>query len=52
MRAEIEQKIAELESQLNAERQKLQDLLNNIPTEFHNMTREVFDRIKSFFEGV
>lgn len=50
MRAEIESKIADLEAQLAAERAKLEQMVQTIPQEFHALTREMFDRIKAFFE--
>lgn len=50
MKAEIEAKIAQLEADLSAEKAKLERLISDVPSEFHALTREVFDKIKSFFE--
>lgn len=50
MRALIEAKIAQLEADLSAEREKLSAMLNDIPAEFHSMTQEMLDKIKRFFE--
>jgi Tfp pilus assembly protein FimV len=56
MKAEIEARIAELtqqrealQAQLDAEVAKMNKLMSDIPSEFHTMTREVFDKIKEFF---
>lgn len=50
MRAEIEARIEALEAQLAAERAKLDTLLTSVPQELQGITREMFDRIKAFFE--
>ena len=59
MRQEIEDKIGALEAQkqqietdLAAEKQKLQTMLDTVPAEVHSMTAEVFQKIKAFFEGL
>lgn len=49
MKAELEARIADLEAQLAAERQKLQSMVEQVPAEFHTLTRDVFERIKQFF---
>ena len=49
MKAEIEARIADLEAQLSAEKQKLEQLVAQVPAEFHAMTREMFEQIKQFF---
>jgi ribosomal protein L29 len=49
MKAEIEAKISALEAELIAERVKLDSMITNIPAEFHNMSRELFNRIAAFF---
>lgn len=48
----IEERIAQLESDLTAEKAKLEQLATDIPAEFHSITAEVFAKIKPFFEGV
>ena len=50
MRAEIEAKIAQLEADLGVEKDKLAQLLAEIPSEFHTLTKELFDKIRKFFE--
>lgn len=50
MRAEIEAEIARLEQELAAARAKLEQMVQTIPQEFHAMTREMYERIKPFFE--
>lgn len=50
MKAEIESRIAQLEKDLEAERAKLATLVQTIPQEFHNLSRELFDKIRAFFE--
>lgn len=50
MRAQIEAKIAQLEADLAAEREKLSAMMTDIPAEFHTLTQELFDKIKRFFE--
>jgi hypothetical protein len=50
MRAEIETQIAFLEKQLADEKAKLEQMVQTVPQEFHSLTREMFDRIKAFFE--
>ena len=49
MRAELEAKIAALEAELSAEKDKLVQMLADIPSEFHTLTQEIFDKIKAFF---
>ena len=49
MKAELEAKIAALEAELSAARQKLDTMLSSIPAEFHTLTRELFDKIAAFF---
>lgn len=49
MRAEVEAKIAQLEADLAAERAKLDSMLAEIPSEFHTLTQELFDKIKRYF---
>jgi uncharacterized coiled-coil protein SlyX len=49
MKTEIENRIAALEAELAQERAKLDALLANIPTEFHNITLEVFEKLKALF---
>jgi iron-sulfur cluster repair protein YtfE (RIC family) len=56
MKAEIEAKIVQLQAQRDAiqaqldnETAKFNKLVNEIPVEFHNMTQEVFDKLKEFF---
>jgi chromosome segregation ATPase len=50
MRAEIEAEIAKLESQLAGAKAKLEQMVQSVPQEYHSLTREMFDRIKAFFE--
>lgn len=49
MRDQIQARIAALEEELTQERAKLDALLANIPSEFHNITREVFEKLKELF---
>lgn len=56
MKAELEAKIADLQSQrdaiqaqLDTETAKFNQLVSEIPAEFHNMTQEVFDKLKVYF---
>lgn len=50
MRADLEAEIAKLEADLAAAREKLSVMVNEIPSEFHTLKRELFDKIKRFFE--
>lgn len=49
MKAELEAKIAQMEADLAAERAKLESMIAEIPSEFHTLTQELFDKIKRFF---
>lgn len=50
MKSEIEARIAQLEKDLEAERGKLATLVATIPQELHNLSRELFDKLRAFFE--
>lgn len=50
MRAEIEAEIAQLEQELADKKAKLEQMVQMVPQEYHSLTREMFDRIKAFFE--
>lgn len=50
MRSEIEAEIAKLEQDLADKKAKLEQMVQTVPQEYHSLTREMFDRIKAFFE--
>lgn len=50
MKAELEAEIAKLKADLAAKEAKLEQMVQTIPQEFHALTKEMFDRIKAFFE--
>lgn len=49
MKAELEAEVARLESELAAAKVKLEGYLAEVPAEFHAITQEIFDKIKSWF---
>lgn len=49
MKDAIEARIAQLRAELESEEQKLQSLVESIPAEFHQITREVYEKLKVLF---
>lgn len=49
MKAQLEAEVARLESELAAAKTKLEGYLADVPAEFHHITQEIFDKIKSWF---
>jgi DNA anti-recombination protein RmuC len=49
LQKQMQEQLAALDTQINADTQKLNSLLAEIPTEFHNMTQEIFDKLKAYF---
>jgi hypothetical protein len=49
VKEQLEAEVARLESELAAAKSKLEGYLADVPAEFHTITQEIFDKIKSWF---
>lgn len=46
---ELQAKITAINAQINEKTSLLNKLMAEIPSEFHSMTQEVFDKLKAYF---
>jgi SMC interacting uncharacterized protein involved in chromosome segregation len=49
LQTKLQQDLQALDAEVNAETVKLNKLMAEIPPEFHNLTQEVFDKLKEYF---
>ena len=49
MKAQLEAEIASLEALLQSKKTLLESYVREIPSEFHTLTTEIFQKIESFF---
>jgi len=46
---QLTQELTEIDAELNVAVGKINKLMAEIPVEFHNLTQDVFDKLKEFF---
>lgn len=49
LQQQLTTELAEVDTQLNAAVGKINKLMAEIPSEFHNLTQDVFDKLKEYF---
>jgi len=50
LQQQLQMEMTSITNEIDAETAKLNKLLAEIPAEFHNMTQEVFDKLKEYFQ--